>query len=309
MTPPLSARVRRLAGRARRRLHRLTGSAPAAPPHPRPERARYAIQLEYEVDPRPRWGYDLPPHPELQRLIGAGDDAYRTQLESFLPLRDDLLRIERTDPGGGEPWWHNGWCQGLDAVALYGFLTATRPSLYLEVGSGNSTKFARRAIRDHDLPTRIVSIDPQPRAEVDALCDEVVRSPLEACDVAVFDRLAPGDILFIDGSHRVFQNSDATVIFTELFPRLPAGVLVHIHDIFLPWDYPDSIADWYFSEQYLLACWLLAGGPWDVVLPNFYISTRGDLHRVLDPLWQAFTWSNTPTNGVGFWMRSRQGPQ
>lgn len=54
-------------------------------------------------------------------------------------------------------------------------LAAGNPATYLEVGSGNSTRFARRAITVHGLRTRIVSIDPEPRAVVDELCDEVVR--------------------------------------------------------------------------------------------------------------------------------------
>ena len=83
----------------------------------------------------------------------------------------------------------NGWLPGLDSAALYAFLARTDPALYLEVGSGNSTKFARRAITDHGLRTRLVSIDPQPRAEIDALFaayELVSRRRLEHCRYGVF---------------------------------------------------------------------------------------------------------------------------
>ena len=121
--------------------------------------------------------------------------------------------------------------------AIYSFLRSRRPATYLEIGSGNSTKFAARARQDGRLDTKIVSIDPSPRAEVDALCDEVIRSPFELADLSVLDRLVPGDIVFFDGSHRVFMNSDVAAFFLDAVPRLPAGVLIGVHDIYLPDDY------------------------------------------------------------------------
>ena len=66
------------------------------------------------------------------------------------------------------PTWENGWFPALDAVTLYGLVATRNPRWYVEVGSGNSTRFVRRAIRDHGLRTRILSIDPGPRAEIDA---------------------------------------------------------------------------------------------------------------------------------------------
>ncbi len=105
-------------------------------------------------------------------------------------------------------------------------LALHNPSVYVEVGSGNSTKFARRAVQDHGLRTRIVSIDPYPRREVDAICDEVIRHPCEDMDMTFFADL-PGDaMLFVDNSHRSFQNSDVTVFFMEILP-----VLRHGHDL------------------------------------------------------------------------------
>jgi predicted O-methyltransferase YrrM len=229
-------------------------------------------------------------------------------LESFLPLVERLAAIplDTTDPV--EPCWHNGWFQGLDATALYCLLATTRPKRYIEVGSGNSTRFARRAVSDHGLATTIWSIDPQPRVEVDGLCDRVIRQPFETVDLAMYEELEAGDICFFDGSHRSFENSDATVGLVEVLPRLAPGVLVHVHDIFLPWDYPPQLSAQYWSEQYLLATLLLSGGDLvEVVLPNFYACITPPLHRVLAPLWDRFTWSATPTNGLSMWLR-RVGP-
>src|SRR5262249_38681185 len=118
----------------------------------------------------------------------------------------------------------------------------------------------------------------RPRTEIDALCDQVIRRSLEDCDLAMFDALTPGDVLFFDGSHRVFTNSDVTVFFFEVLPRLNPGVLVHVHDIFWPWDYPPHWNERLYAEQYLLGAMLLCDKwPFRVVLPNMYICLDAEL--------------------------------
>jgi hypothetical protein len=265
---------------------------------------RFPIYLEYEVNSVPRYGYGKPSHPKLHEIIDRNRDGYRNLLRSFLAYRDDLLKIPGDTTIAAEPCWHNVWMAGLDAVALYSLLRLNNPARYVEVGSGYSTKFARRAIRDQGLRTQVISIDPHPRAEIDALCDRVIRAPLEETDLSVFDELDAGDIVFFDDSHRSFMNSDATVAFLDVLPRLRPGVLVEFHDICLPWDYPPQFRDLYYSEQYLLAAYLLAeGDSIEVVLPNFFVSIEPELHHVLDSLWDRFTWSATPTNGLSFWIK------
>jgi len=273
-------------------------------------RAAYSgIPLDYPVNPRARYGWDQPSHPGLDAIISPGIERYRAVLEGFLAHRDRLATISAAAPlEPGDPQWVNSYIPGLDGVALYSFVADTRPSLYLEVGSGNSTKFVKRAISDHGLDTTIVSIDPHPRAEVDTLCDEIIRLPVEDADLGVFDRLVPGDMLFIDNSHRAFQNSDATVMLTEVVPSLPAGVLVGIHDIFLPDDYPPQWADRYYSEQYLLAAWLLGGGGGaEIVLPAHYIRRFPDLDAICDPVWSAPELAEVQRHGGAFWLHTGEG--
>lgn len=259
--------------------------------------------LDFPVTPRPR--YDLNhPHPRLHEIIAERSDAYAQTLTGFLDLEADLLRIPRVASGGAaEPCWRNPYQPVVDAAALYCFVSTSNPRLYLEIGSGYSTSFTRRAISDHRLQTRIVSIDPQPRAEIDAICDSVVRAPLEACDLSVFDELKKGDILFIDSSHRCFMNSDVSVLFLEIIPKLPPGVLVQIHDIFLPYDYPLEWVERYYAEQYLLAAYLLAGFPkCEIVLPNVFVTNDARLRTILAPLWTAIEAVNP--HGFAFWLRT-----
>ena len=265
-----------------------------------------AIFVQYPVCPRPRWGYGAPPHPQLQRVMEEGRDRYARLLDDILACAPGLGRIAESGAPPGEPVWENDFCRGLNAASLYTFPKLFQSRRYLEVGSGHSTRFVRRGIRDHGLPMTLTSIDPQPRAAVDALCDAVIRLPLEELDPAVVDQLEANDILMIDNSHRCFQNSDVTVVFLEVLPRLKPGVLVYIDDCYLPLDYPPEWEDHYYSEQYLLAVLLLAdaGRRYEVLLPCSFIGGDAALRRQVDALWAQVARGHQGY-GNGFWMRVR----
>jgi len=268
---------------------------------------RRPVFLDHPPRPRPRYGYGRPDHPGITALLEDGRGRYAERLDRFLELTPQLTRIPvRGAWAGTEPYWDNGWLPAADSLALYGLLAETNPGRYVEIGSGNSTKFVRRAIDDHGLRTRVTSIDPTPRASVDPLCDVVVRSPLEQADPELFAGLDAGDMVFLDGSHRVFMGSDVTVFFFEILPRLRPGVLVHVHDILLPRDYPPEWRWRYYSEQYLLAAFLLANPTlFDVELPNAFIDGDPELRGRLAPLWQrlSVTEQLLPSS---FWLRVRQ---
>ncbi len=116
------------------------------------------------------------------------------------------------------PFWANDWFPPFDAASLFGLIAQHAPRRYIEVGSGMSTRFARQAISDLNLRTRIVSIDPHPHTAIDALCDEVLpRSPGcgEMIPRAILGRRrAVKTCCSLDNSHRSFPNSDVTVFFT-----------------------------------------------------------------------------------------------
>jgi len=138
-------------------------------------------------------------------------------------------------------------------VVLYSLIKKYKPSKILEVGSGTSTLVMSKAIKENNLATKLISIDPQPRRHIDNLVDQSIRMPLEQTDTSVFAELDAGDILFIDNSHRAFPNSDVTVFFMEVLPLIKPGVLIHVHDIYIPFDYPQFMCDRFYNEQYLLA--------------------------------------------------------
>ncbi len=266
----------------------------------------YPIFLDYPVSPIPRYGYEKPPHRLLADIIGRGRARYESELASLAKYRDHFacIRAEETSPGGdGEPAWINATIPPLDSMSIYAILASRNPMRYFEIGSGNSTKFARRAVRDHGLRTGITSIDPCPRAEVEAQVDRAIRKPIEEIDLALFHELESGDVLFVDNSHRAFMNSDVTVVFLDILPQLKSGVVVGFHDINLPWDYPTEVAGRYYSEQYLLAVHLLAGGPsTEILLPCFFLSHDEALSRVLELVWPALPVHPPRTHGSAFWL-------
>jgi hypothetical protein len=265
------------------------------------------ILLDYPVKATPRYGYGKPPHPKLYEIINKNRNTYKSTLESFLRLKEYLLKIPSESASNTqEPSWTNNWLPGLDSVSLYSLLCLSNPKRFIEIGSGYSTKFARRAILDHSLQTKITSIDPCPRAEIDLICDTVIRQPLEDVDLSLFDELEAGDFLYVDCSHRCFTNSDVTVVFLDVLPRLKNGVFAEFHDISLPYDYSAGFAERYYSEQYLLAVYiLLQNNKFNIVLPNSFISEDSDLNNVLKGLWDEPKMQKVPSFGCSFWIQTK----
>ena len=265
------------------------------------------IELDYPFESKPRYGHGKPVHPELYRILNDGRAHYTRNLKEFATFASDLSSVPVSRPGdSADPFWDNGYFSGLDAFALHGFLSATNPGTYLEIGSGNSTKFACYSIRKRNLQTRIISVDPNPRAEIDAICSQIIRQPLEALNLDIFQRLESDSIVFFDGSHRSFMGSDVTVFYLEVLPRLQPGVLVQMHDILLPHDYHPDWTERYYSEQYLLAALLIGGYKgWKIELPVTFVWQDNELLETA-----AAAWPHRPRgadlHGVSFWMRRIQ---
>ena len=268
----------------------------------------YTIRLDHPAtaELRPRYGSGRPSHPGLEAIIASGNAAYATQLEGFTRFFEELASIPLTGEESPEPCWVHPWLIGLDTVSLYAYTRIRQPARYVEVGSGQSTKVIARARRDGAGPTVITSIDPHPRSVIDRLCDRVVREPLEQADLdECFGDLQAGDIVFFDGSHRLLPNSDCVVFFLDVLPSLPPGVLVGIHDVYLPDDYPQWIIEKWWSEQYVLAALLLAEAPrLQVVLPTFYASGQPDMSAILDPQFSRDGLAGVNRRGSLFWLQT-----
>lgn len=261
--------------------------------------------LEYKVDLKPRYGFGKPPHKELYEIINQHRNSYEIILNGILEYKEKIQEIKKSDEESNvnSPTWNNGFLPGLDIIGIYSILAIYHPKKYIEVGSGNSTKVAFKSKKDNKLETEIISIDPQPRAEIDHLADKVIRKPFEFIDYDELLNLEKGDILFIDNSHRILPNSDSMVFYLEILPRLKKGVIVHIHDIYLPYDYPQFMCDRFYSEQYGLAMYLLANpNKYKPILPNYFISEDSQLSRIIESIWSHENTSNVEKHGGSFWL-------
>ncbi len=274
---------------------------------------------DYRYNCEPRYGYGKRPHEVLYRRIDAGRSDYSKFIKELVQFERQLSAFAIPNSNSSsDPSFFNEYLLGLDPIALYGILALTNPQRYVEIGSGYSTLFAKRSITDHQLRTRLISIDPDPRTNIDSLCDKVYRSPLERVDLKLFDELESGDILFVDNSHRTLMNSDATIVALEILPRLKPGVQIHFHDIFLPYDYPPAWRNRFYSEQYLLASTLLAdSGRYHIQLPNAFVSLDPELHSIAMPLWQHSTMQEVYRYsqrlmhgylGYSFWLTAPSSP-
>lgn len=117
----------------------------------------YPIMLEYPIKPTSRYGDGKPAHPEISARLARNDDIYAATLTALSRFKENLIGISEEAAGAasGEPYWNNSYFTATDAISLYGFLGLNSPPRYMEVGSGNSTKFARRAINDLKLNTKL----------------------------------------------------------------------------------------------------------------------------------------------------------
>ncbi len=201
----------------------------------------------------------------------------RRAFANWLAILDEysvaLTNIGTEDPPA--PRWTQDWFPRLDAAMAYTMVRNRRPKRVVEVGSGHSTRFFARAIADANLDTTITAIDPQPRADLAGLGSvQLLCKPLQEVGLAPFEELVAGDILAIDSSHVLMPGSDVDILQNRILPILPAGVIVQVHDIFLPDDYPVGW-DWRgYNEQLGIAALLHEGSSWTVEFASHYAVTR-----------------------------------
>ena len=192
---------------------------------------------------------DQPPYPAIERLFEREAPVFNAVLDAVDGQGPALEQLGSL--------LDQSWFPSLDAAVAYTLVRERKPRRIVEVGSGHSTRVLARALGGL---AEIVAIDPAPRAEiVDLPGVRVISSTLQKVPFEPFAALEAGDALFIDSSHILMPGSDVDILLNRVMPMLPKGVLVHIHDIFLPFDYP-AIWGWRaYNEQQGVALLLTAG--------------------------------------------------
>lgn len=151
---------------------------------------------------------------------------------------------------------------GNDAVCYVGMINLFRPKTIVEIGAGHSTRLAVDSVAALNLETQVLAVEPAPNSILQALAAKgscrLFPVPLQNAPDMVFDTvrsLKEGDILFYDGSHVTTRGGDTNFFFTKILPMVKPGVAIHVHDIYLPWDYPIDLyygKGRFYSEQYSL---------------------------------------------------------
>jgi len=242
----------------------------------------------------PTLGVPIRPNPPgyVFSPVQAVFDSYRGVMQGYAAdvmeyiFSPRLESIPESQIDDVTPFWNNGYFPAGDARLTYAVIARFRPRLIIEIGCGNSTKFMRQAALDYATGSRIICIDPQPRADITMVADDFHQANLTTVDLRMFDQLGSGDVLFVDSSHLVMNGSDCVQFFLNILPALVRGVWVHLHDIFLPYDYPyELFVNCKSNEQYMLAVLFLHSREWVPVLPIYYAHQLGILPHGGGSLW------------------------
>jgi hypothetical protein len=247
----------------------------------------------------------------LRLDAGAMFEFLERRLAAYVPELSSAFGADAGAVAPGSFDLDNGSFGPVDAEVLYSMIRHLAPRTVVELGSGHSTLVSARAVQANHAegrPTRFVAYEPYPseilRRGVPGLA-ELREIRAQEIPLGVFEDLAAGDVLFIDTTHTVKMGGEVTHLVLDVLPRLAGGVVVHFHDIFLPWNYPRGLVEpnaYYWSEQYLLQAFLAYNERYEILLANHLLAR-------IEPQRLQRTISSAARRGDGcssFWMRARR---
>jgi len=245
------------------------------------------------------------------------DQQLRLTDEVVLHYRPEVLAFPASRTG--DPLQYhlmNGTFMVGDGDVYYALIRHLKPATIIEIGSGNSTLLASHAIaansaEDPGAGSRLIAIEPYPSDFLLALTSvELRHSKLQEVDLAFFDRLGAGDILFIDSSHVLKEGGDVWMEYCELIPRLKPGVYVHVHDISTPKPYPAIYHDQHlhWNEQYVLQALLTHSDRLEVVWAGSYLFDKyaERMETAFAPEYQTMRETFPFAEPTSFWLRVRE---
>jgi hypothetical protein len=214
--------------------------------------------------------------------IALNTSAQMRLLDALAPFVPEIS-FPYDDPPGRPPryFYGNDQYPCLDAEVLFCMLRHFRPNHVMEIGSGYSSLITAEVNRQfRSGAMEFTCIEPYPRQFlIDGVpgVTSLIRKKVQQMGPGFFSRLGPDDILFIDSSHVAKAGSDVNYLLFEILPSLQPGVMVHIHDIFLPDEYPkrwviDEGRNW--NEQYVVRAFLQYNEAFEIVWAAYYMCTR-----------------------------------
>lgn len=201
----------------------------------------------------------------------------------------------------GKNWYYTGW----DAAYYYCLIRSRKPRSITEVGRGFSTWIAGDALNQNALegyPGEITSIDPYFRGERSTSSTRIITSELQTIDFEQRRSLLSADMLFIDSSHVLKWGSDVLHLFESWIPQVRVNTLVHLHDIFTPFDYPKRWmveARRFWNEQYILESFLAFNSSFRIYCPIYYLSSAGVFRALAESLGCT---ELTAATGAAMWL-------
>lgn len=289
-------------------LFRAVGNWPAGYPRYLKQADKAGVQWRSTHYYHPTYrDADLPADVTQPRDLPGIDLRAAAQLDlvASFACQDELAQLTTPAPGERAFRYDAGGYGSGDADALYAMLRHLKPARMIEVGSGQSTLVAARALARNAVegrPCEHTCIEPYEKPWLESTGVEVIRQRVEALPPGTFDRLQAGDVLFIDSSHVIRPFGDVLTLYQAVIPGLASGVIIHAHDIFTPFDYPEK---WLrgdrrlWNEQYLLEAMIAHSPRYRVLLAMNWLAQYHDplLARVFPSRQVEDYWSNS-----AFWF-------
>jgi hypothetical protein len=226
-------------------------------------------------------------------------------LRKFRRYDSELRRIPNKPLKENSGFHFNNYAfDGLDASVYYSMIREFKPKTIIEAGSGWSTRIASLAIEENSQhKTELISIEPYPLYFLKSIPNltKLIKKKVEKIDIKEIDKLTKNDIFFIDTSHVVRTGGDVNFLILEILPKIKKGVLIHIHDIFIPSEYPEQ---WvkkehrFWTEQYLVYAFLMYNKSFEVIMANSYLSEEEE-----SEVKSTFTAPSRPAGGASLWLR------
>jgi len=224
----------------------------------------------------------LPENTDGERKLPGLDLNEERQLSILRQFKwsEELRQIPHRKPSPAEVGYEPTSYAYGDADMLYNFVRLFKPRRIVEIGSGDSTLVARLAISKNrqEQPSyecEHICIEPYEMTWLESTGVKVIRERVEHVGMDYFKNLQANDILFIDSSHVIRPFGDVLKEFQEIVPIVVPGVVVHVHDIFTPRDYP---AKWLrhdrklWNEQYLLEAFLAFNNEFEVLAATNWLA-------------------------------------
>lgn len=215
--------------------------------------------------------------------IDFNDNVFLETLSSLQPWAGECKWSEEPTDNKDEFYINNTCFSYGCASILYTMIRKHRPRRIIEIGSGHSSKIIRQAVEKNRIDGKdcesYTIIDPYSEIEARSDKENILKERVECTDVNLFKELEQNDILFIDSSHVCRIGGDVNFEILEILPSLKKGVLVHFHDIDLPYEYSKVYATnpsfrMFWTESYLLQAFLSMNNNYKVILPMRYVQTR-----------------------------------